>query len=562
MRTRFYLPLLLALLMLAGCHQDHPSPTVSASLIFLGGHILTLTARDAESPATAVVVQNGRISFVGSDQEARQQKGPQTQVINLRGATLMPGFIDSHCHLYGLGTSLVQINLVGTESANAVAALVDSAATGAPAGSWLQGRGWDQNDWSDQKYPDRSLLDEVSGQHPVLLRRIDGHAAWANSAALDLAHINAETPSPTGGEIVKDAHGRPTGILIDNAVDMVISIIPTPDRDEQIRRLNLAMAHCLRLGLTGVHEAGLDWERLDIYQELDAAGALPLRIYGMFDDQPEVLAQALTRGPFFSADGLITVRAVKLYADGALGSRGALLLADYTDQPGTRGWPVTSREHLEQVARDLGGAGFQICTHAIGDGANRMMLDIYASALADLGGQDHRWRLEHAQILDPTDIPRFAQLGIIAAMQPTHCTSDMDWAPARLGPDRLAGAYAWKSLLDQGTRLCFGTDFPIEQVDPLLGLYAARTRMHPDGTPPGGWFPQQCLDGRTAVELYTAGSAYAAFEENELGRVEKGFLADFTVLDGDPSTCSDKDLLGLQVLYTVVDGRVVFDNNN
>ncbi len=559
---RYILVSLFALLLLAGCHRDSSTGTVSASLIFLGGRILTLTDRDAETPATAVAARDGRIVFVGDDAGARALAGTDTRIIDLQGATLMPGFIDSHCHLYGLGTALVQIDCVGTPSAEAVAALVDSAAQATPPGTWLQGRGWDQNDWTSQQYPDRTLLDRVSDDHPVLLRRIDGHAAWANSKALAAAGITAATVDPAGGSIMRDDRGEPTGILIDNAVDLVLDIIPEPDSTEKIQRIDLALAHCVRRGLTGVHEAGLDWERLDIYRELDAAGKLPLRIYGMFDDKPEVLARARTEGPFHSQDGMITVRAVKLYADGALGSRGALLLADYSDQPGNRGWAVTPREHLMEVARNLGAAGFQICTHAIGDGANRMMLDIYEEALAEIGPKDRRWRIEHAQILDPADIPRFAELGVIAAMQPTHCTSDMDWAPARLGPRRLSGAYAWKSLLDSGAHLCFGTDFPIERVDPLLGLYAARTRMHPDGTPPGGWLPQQRLDARTAVELYTAGSAYAAFQENELGRIQPGFRADFTILDDDPSTCADRELLDLKVLYTVVDGRVVFDGRN
>lgn len=561
MRLRFLLFTLL--LALAGCQENSANGPVTASLIFLGGRILTLTERDADSPATAVVATGGRITFIGDDTGAQKLQGPDTRVIDLGGATLLPGFVDSHCHLYGLGTSLAQIDAVGTPSAAAVAALVEAAAqVSSDDLSWLEGRGWDQNDWAEQVYPDRALLDSVSGNHPVLLRRIDGHAAWVNSKALAAAGITAETADPAGGEIVRDATGRPTGILIDNAVDLLRSVIPEPPRDEQIRRIELALDHCARFGLTGVHEAGLDQERLDIYRELNAAGKLTLRVYGMFDDMPAVLARARTEGPFTSPDGMITARAIKLYADGALGSRGALLLADYTDQPESRGLAVTPREHLLEVSRELGEAGFQICTHAIGDGANRMMLDIYAEVLPELGGADRRWRIEHAQILDPVDIPRFAELGVIAAMQPTHCTSDMDWVPQRLGADRQAGAYAWRSLLDSGAHLCFGTDFPIERVDPLLGLYAARTRQHPDGTPAGGWRPEQRLDGRTAVELYTAGSAYAAFLENESGRIETGYRADFTVMDGDPSTCGDKELQGLQVLYTVVGGRVVFDHQN
>ena len=529
-----------------------------ATLILTGGTILTLESLEADPRPTAVAIAGDRILYVGDDTGARKFSGPETVVEDLQGAVVIPGFADSHCHLYGLGKALAEIDLVGTASAAAVVDLVGAEAVARPELKWLQGRGWDQNDWAGQEYPGKELLDAAVGDRPVLLRRIDGHAAWVNSEALRRAGIGPDTPDPEGGAILRDAHGQPTGILVDNAVDLVGAMIPDVDDPEIRRRIQLAVDRCLEYGITGVHEAGVTWERAGLYKQMAATGELRLRLYGMYDDLPETLEQGLAAGRVSTPDGMLTIRAVKLYADGALGSRGALLLADYSDQPGHRGLAVTPREHLVDVARRAGRAGFQVCTHAIGDGGNRLMLDTYEQVLGELDLADPRWRIEHAQILAPADLPRFAHLGVIAAMQPTHCTSDMDWAGLRLGPDRLAGAYAWDSLLESGARISFGTDFPIEHVDPLAGLFAARTRTHPDGTPVGGWQPREVLDGRTALELYTTGSAYTSFREYDLGRVAPGYLADLTVLDGNPIDCEPTELLTMKVKMTVVAGRIAY----
>jgi predicted amidohydrolase YtcJ len=466
----------------------------------------------------------------------------------------LPGLVDAHCHLYGLGKALAEIDLVGTADAAACLRLVAAAAAAHPQG-WLQGRGWDQNTWPDRAWPHRESLDAVVPGRAVVLRRVDGHAAWVSSEALRLAGITRATPDPAGGSIRRDADGEPTGILVDNAVDLVLAVVPEPSADEIRRRVLAATAACLAAGLTGVHEAGVSWERVTLYRELAASGELGLRIYGMLDDQPATLAAGFAAGPDAPSDGLIAVRAVKLYADGALGSRGALLLEDYADEPGRRGWQVTTTDHLRDVCRRAAAAGFQVCTHAIGDGANRLMLDLYEEVLgAELPSR--RWRIEHAQIVDPADVPRFGRLGVIASMQPVHCTSDMDWVEARLGPGRLAGAYAWRRLLDGGAVLCSGTDFPVEAVDPLATLFAARTRTHRDGTPAGGWQPAQCLDGRTALRLATLGAAYAAGEETRTGVLAPGYWADVTVLDGDPTTVAPAALLGLEVRWTIVAGRI------
>jgi predicted amidohydrolase YtcJ len=550
--------ILMMMALVSGCGGNQ-QPT-HADLILMGGHVLTQSETEYSTPPTAVATGGGKILAVGSDDEVGTLQGPDTQIVDLAGDTVIPGLVDSHCHLYGLGKSLAQIDLMGTGSPAEILEIVRTGAGKFAADAWIEGRGWDQNDWAVQQYPDRAMLDEVIADRPVFLRRIDGHAAWANSEALRRANITAATPDPEGGEILKDADGEPTGILVDNAVDLVFDVIPEVGPEETRRRIKLAVDHCVAHGLTGIHEAGVKWERAEVYRDMAAKGELDLRVYAMYDDIPATLEKAYAEGPVFTDDDMLTIRAIKLYADGALGSRGALLLDEYTDRPGHLGLPVTSTEHMREVMTAGGRAGFQICTHAIGDGANRLVLDLFEEVMGDLKLEDARWRVEHAQILAPEDIPRFGQLGVIAAMQPVHCTSDMDWADERLGDDRLAGCYAWRSLLDSGAHLCYGTDFPVERVDALAGLYSAITRTHPDGTPIGGWQPQEAVDAATALELYTAGGAYAGFQEDRLGRIEVAKLADLTVLEGNPVTCKPADLLKMKVKMTVVGGRVVFDN--
>jgi len=503
---------------------------------------------------TAIACRDGRILMVGGDAAVLSLRGPRTEVVDLAGGVAIPGLVDSHAHLYGLGKALAEIDLRGTPNAAAAAARVGQAAAARPDG-WLEGRGWDQNRWPGGAWPTRGQLDAAAPGRAVLLRRVDGHAAWASSEALRLAGITAATPDPTGGAILRDARGEPTGVLIDNAVDLVRAVIPPAGEAEVRRRIRLAQAHCLRHGLTGIHEMGATWDKVQAYRELHGAGELALRVHVFLEDDPQTLDRGLAAGPVVTADRLLHVRGVKLYADGALGSRGAWLLADYTDAPGERGLQVTPLSHLREVCGRAAAAGFQVATHAIGDAANRRVLDLYAAFPAEARAAG-RWRIEHAQILDPADIPRFAELGVIAAMQPVHCTSDMDWADERLGPDRLAGAYAWRSLLDAGAVVCLGTDAPVEAIDPLATLFAARTRTHADGTPVGGWLPGERLDGRTALRLHTLGSAFAGFLEREAGVLAPGRLADVTVLSVDPTACEPAALLDAEVRLTVVGGQV------
>ncbi|MFH1843585.1 MAG: amidohydrolase [bacterium] len=534
------------------------SPT-SADLILTGGRVFTLAETEPSPPPTAVAMAGDRIVFVGDDAGALALRDETSEVRDLAGAVVIPGFCDGHAHLYSLGKALAEVDLVGTSSAEEVVSRARTAAAAMPPGIWLEGRGWDQNDWPQSEFPDRELLDAAVGDRPVLLRRVDGHAAWANSEALRLAGVDAGTADPDGGRIVRRSDGEPTGILVDNAIDLVRDLIPAVAPEEIRRRVGLAVAHCHRYGITGMHDAGAPNDRLDLFVELAEADELGLRLYCMLNDKPETLAAWLPRGIYVSDDGMLTIRAVKLFADGALGSRGALLLDSYSDEPGNSGLLVTSREQLLDLCRQAGEAGYQVCTHAIGDGGNQVTLDVYEAVLTEQQLDETRWRVEHAQILQPSDIPRFAGLGVIASVQPVHCTSDMDWAEQRVGPERIAGAYAWRSLLDSGAVLSFGTDAPVEHVNPLHGLYSARTRTHHDGSPAGGWFPEQCLTGREALRLYTTGPAYAAFQEQELGQVRAGYLADLTVLDGDPVACPPEELLQMQVLLTVVGGKVRYD---
>ncbi len=532
-------------------------PAAAADLVLVGGRVLTLLDPEPQPAPTAIAVRGDRIVFVGDDAEARLLAARTgARVVELDGGVVVPGLCDGHAHLYGLGKALATIDLTGIPSPEAAAARVAEAARATPGDGWLEGRGWDQNRWPAREFPDRRPLDAAAPRRPVILRRVDGHAAWVNGPALARAGITAATPDPAGGRILRDTAGEPTGILVDNAVDLVAGVVPPPTPEERERRVRLALAHCLERGLTGLHDAGADAATVAVCQKLAATGELGLRLHVMLADDPATLEPWLARGPWTSPDGMLAVRAVKLYADGALGSRGALLLRDYDDDPGNRGLAVTTAARLEETARRAGRAGFQVCTHAIGDAANRGVLDLYEKLAAELGLRDARWRIEHAQLLDPADLPRFARLGVIASMQPVHCTSDLAWVPARVGEERARGAYAWRALLDSGARLCWGTDAPVEAADPLPGLQAARTRARADGTPAGGWHPEQTVGPREALALYTAGPAWAAFREHDLGALAPGRLADLTVLSGDPVATEAGALPGLRPLLTVVAGRV------
>ncbi|MEE9161790.1 MAG: amidohydrolase, partial [Candidatus Neomarinimicrobiota bacterium] len=447
----------LALLVVMGC-----APRSGADMILTGGVILTMDKHLAPAPALAIV--DGRILAVGEDDEIVPLANRRTRRFDLKGAVVVPGLTDSHFHLRNIGRSLEDLQLTGTASADEIADLVAGKAAQLSPEHWIRGRGWDQNDWEDQNFPNRRLLDEAAQRNPVMLTRIDGHALWVNTAVLELAGITVDTPAPEGGAILRDETGAPTGVLIDRAKSLVQAVVPEPSPADVRRWLLAALERAVQVGLTEVHDAGVDAATLDVVKDLADEGRMSLRYYGMLDGDDDVLlASYFNGGPLINYAGRVTVRAVKFYCDGALGSRGAALLAPYSDDPGNRGLILTPQAELEaKVVRALQ-AGFQPSTHAIGDRGNRLVLDVYERAMAAVGGRELRPRIEHVQVLARRDVRRFSRLGVIAAMQPSHATSDMYWAEDRLGPQRVQGAYAWRQLLDAGAVIAGGSDCPVER---------------------------------------------------------------------------------------------------
>ena len=479
--------------------------------------------------------------------------GPRTQVIDAAGATLIPGFIDSHAHMMGLGSELENLDFRGAATIGAIAAAVRRDAAKRRPGEWIQGRNWDQTNWGGQ-FPTAAELSEAAPGHPVFLQRVDGHAAWVNQRAMEIAGITAATADPPGGRILRDGAGNPTGVLIDRAQGLVASRIPKPTDAQVQRMLSRAAAECARLGLTTVHDAGISRQELDAYRALIRKGRLPIRIYAMIGGPGELWREYLRRGP--EIDPQLTVRSIKLISDGALGSRGAALKEPYSDDPGNCGLLMLTREQIEAVARDAVAHGFQVNTHAIGDRANRTVLDAYGAVLK--GQNDRRFRIEHAQVVSLEDIPLFARYSILPSMQATHATSDMRWAEQRLGRERLQGAYAWQRFLALGLPVPDGSDFPVEEPDPLPGYYAAVPGQDRNGAPERGWFPEQRFSRDQALKSWTLDGAYAAFEEREKGSIEPGKLADLVLLSKDILEVPPKEILTAKVIMTLVGGKVVY----
>lgn len=509
---------------------------------------------DPERPTVQALLvdHTGRVLDTGSV-DALHAQAPDARRVDLGDAVLVPGLIDAHGHVLGLGLSLSRADLVDTRSVAEVIERLQTAAQDLPADAWLLGRGWDQNDWTPAAFPTAADLDAAFPDRPVLLERVDGHAMWANSAALRRAPQALDGDwQPAGGEIQRDDDGQPTGILIDTAAALLESQVPPLTDAMRHAAYARAFAHLLAEGVTGVHDAGVSQADLTVLKALADAGELPVRITAMADGDAAALEDLCRSGVLKHASGRLQMRTVKLYADGAVGSRGAALLADYADAPGKRGLQVTSTQALRSAMRKALRCGVQVATHAIGDRANREVLDLYTELLQDR--RDHRWRIEHAQVLAGADLGRLAELGVIASMQPTHATSDMPWAESRVGPLRIVGAYAWRALRDVGTPLALGSDFPVEAAAPRLGLYAAVTRQDLGGRPAGGWYPQQRLSVYEALRGFTTDAAYAGFAEAQVGMLRAGMRADFSVLDADPYTVPADQLHQLKVRATWVDG--------
>ena len=535
-----------------------------ADLVLVNGKIYTVD--NARPVASALAVRGGRVLFVGSDAEARALANASTRVIDLNGKTVMPGIVDAHAHLLELGNTLARVNLAGSTSYDEVVERVKAWAKDAKPGEWIKGRGWDQNRWTSKEFPTHDALTRAFPNNPVVLERVDGHAYLVNAKAMQLAGVSSSTADPEGGRIIRLASGAPTGVLVDNAENLIDRAIPVPTRGEIRRAIVAAIAECNRLGLTGVHDAGVEPDTIRIYEELAKAGSYNLRNYVMLADPGEPGSPTTIRNPYLRRgpqsalyDGHLWIRAIKLYADGALGSRGAALLAPYADEPTNSGLLRSRPEHIRTWAEEGLRRGFQVNVHAIGDRGNRIVLDAFESALRSVPRADHRFRIEHAQVLSPEDIPRFAKLGVIPSMQPTHQTSDMRWAETRVGPQRIRGAYAWRSLLNTGVVIPSGTDFPVEEVNPLLTFHAAVTRQDPTNWPVGGWYPEQKMTREEALQSITIWPAYAGFQESMLGSLTPGKYADFIVLDRDIMRIPDAEILGTRVVSTWIGGKRVYE---
>jgi len=502
---------------------------------------------------------SGRIHNVGGEQDMLDAF-PNARHIDLDGKTVIPGLIDSHAHLYGLALSLSQAQLRDTGSKEEVIRRLREHAQNVPEGDWLLGRGWDQNDWPVKEFPTSQDLDVAFPDRPVWLRRIDGHAGWANSAALALVDRDLGGDwQPQGGFIYRDASGHASGVLVDGAMEMVGKIVPETSSELLQASLKLALQQMVSLGLTGVHDMGISKPVLEMYQQFIRAGQFPTRVYAFTDGAGETLDWLCGNGLVEDESGRLYMRAVKLYIDGAMGSRGAALLADYSDDAGNSGLLFMPPEDLEANIDKALACGFQVGVHAIGDRGNRVTLDALEASMARHPDNPGRHRVEHAQTLTAADIPRFSQLGIIAAMQPTHATSDMYWVEDRLGPERVLYAYAWRSLLDSGARLALGSDFPVEQVNPMLGIHAAVTRQDVKDWPEGGWYPQENMSREEAVRGFTLDAAYSGFMENSVGSLESGKRADFIVLDKNIFEVEAADIHTTKVLQTWLDGELVWE---
>ena len=529
-----------------------------ADLIVTASRIYTVD--DARPFAEAMAIRGGKIVFIGSVSGATALRGAKTKLVDYGKQTVVPGITDAHAHMLGLGQSLTSVDLVGTASYDEVIARVVARAKSAPAGSWITGRGWDQNHWGDTRFPTQEKLSAAVPDHPVVLERVDGHAVLANAMAIKAAGVTAATHDPDGGRILRDASGAPAGVFVDNAQELIGRVIPSLSREQKKSALLAAVVEANRWGLTGVHDAGASRETIELYEELAKAGKLTLRSYVMISDDSADIAYFFKLGPRSALyDGRLWVRTIKLYADGALGSRGAALLDPYSDEPGNVGLLVSPPEHIRAVSVAALKHGFQVATHAIGDRGNRLTLDAYEAALKEVPTADHRFRIEHAQVIDHADIPRFAQLNVIPSMQSVHQTSDMYWAGKRLGPGRVLGAYAWRALLETGVIIPNGSDFPVELVNPLFSYHSAITRQDAHDWPPGGWQPWEAMTRAEALKSLTIWPAVASFEEAVLGSLTAGKYADFVVYDRDIVRAAPDEILSAQVVATWVGGVAVYE---
>ena len=556
------IPLSIACCLIAACASPRRGEE-PAEVLFENGNFVTL---DPATPrAEALAVRGERILAVGSREEIERYRGDATEVIDLAGATVVPGLIDAHEHFPLIGKRVQQVFLDETRSAAEALEIVKRELEKIPPGEWLVGQGWHTVTWNGSDYPGEEELSRISPDNPVYLVGMASHAAWVNAKALELAGITRDTPDPPGGKILKRADtGQPTGILLEEALDLVSRLLPPETRESRKEDIRRSIETALRFGLTGMHDAGSNAETVGIFKELLAEGAFPFRLYVMLDvpNAGAVLDSYLEHPPEIGlGDHRLTIRCFKAYADGALGARGASLLEPYSDDAEATGLIQNSEDELDRLIEKAGSKGYQVAIHAIGDRGNRNTLNAVERARKALPGKDLRVRIEHAQILSPSDIPRFAGLSVIASMQPIHATMDMGFAETRVGPERIKGGYVWQSLLSSGARVAAGSDtpsFPVVYNNPLWGIHAAVTRQDADGKPEGGWYGAQKVSRMDALKMYTIHPAYAAFEEDIKGSLSPGKLADLTVLSKDILTIPDAEIRDTEVVMTVLGGKVVY----
>ena len=506
---------------------------------------------------SSILIEEGKVHSLNPELGSLDVTVSDT--IDGKGQVMLPGLIDAHGHLLGLGANLLEVDLRTTSSAADAADKVAAYAFANQGQPWITGRGWNQELWSDRAFPRASDLDAAERSRPVWLTRVDGHAGWANSKALEIAGITKDTPSPVGGQIIKDAEGNPTGVLIDNAMALVEAQMPTASNSVYARQLEAAGQHLLSLGITSMHDAGVGRDVYDFYIKQALQGEMPVRVYAMISATDPDLDALLAKGPVRDTQDFIYIRSVKAYGDGALGSRGAALIEPYEDAPHQHGLLLTQPEDMESLFTSVISAGFQLNYHAIGDQANHVALNEFESTFASIGGSELRHRIEHAQVISVDDLPRFATLGVLPSMQPTHATSDKNMAEDRIGQERMAGAYAWKTLLDSGIPLPLGSDFPVELANPFYGLHAAVTRQDRNNQPVAGWYAHEALTLEQAFRGFTLDAAYAGHMEDTLGTLTPGKWADFIFIDKDIFESASETLWQPTVLATFIAGKKVYE---
>jgi len=542
-----------------------------ADLVIKGGTIYTVD--DQQPVVGAVVVIGDTIAYAGTESEANAWIGKGTKILDLHGKVMTPGFIEGHGHIMGLGYSELHLNLMSAKNFDEIVDMVRQAVAKAKPGQWIIGRGWHQEKWDKtptemvKGFPTHKALSAVSPDNPVFLEHVSGHAALANAKAMEIAGVNLlsmekiDHDKGEGGEIIRDLQGNPTGLFSENAADLIYEKIPPPNEETDTEALKLAINACLQNGITSFHDAGAARQSIDLFHRFKQDGSLGVRLYVMVEgNDRDLVHEWVRRGPEIDSSHWLTIRSIKLHCDGALGSRGAWLLEPYTDRPDFSGMATIPMDTVLETARIALGSGFQVCSHAIGDRANREVLDRYEVAFKEYPSVvDHRFRMEHAQHLHPSDIPRFAKLGVLPSMEAIHMSSDRPWAIERLGEQRIKeGAYMWQSLLKSGARIINGTDTPVEPINPIPCFYASVTRMTLRGEPEGGYEPAEKMTREQALKSYTLDAAYGAFEEKIKGSIEAGKLADFTIFSKDIMKVDEKEILSTAVDMTIVGGKVVY----